>query len=166
MIGRATVIAAFALIAGLGLAACGASTTPTQSVVASDEAIESQQSSQPSVDPTISFTMEGAFDLAVHGDEAKGLHDGAACDAQGPDSRPVGDTTEVNVSDANGKVLATGFLDSAGRFVAASSLCVYSFTVDDVPDGLPSYTVTVGAYPSEQLSSTLAHDHVFLLAGV
>src|ERR1700743_1694480 len=121
MIGRTSTIAALALLAGLGLAACGASTTTaTQAAVNSEEAIEAQQSSQPSVNPTISFTMEGAFDLAVHGDEAKGLHDGAACDAEDPESRPVGDTTEVNVSDTNGKVLATGFLDSAGRFVAAS----------------------------------------------
>lgn len=143
------------------VAACGAPTTPTQSAVNSDEAIEAQQSSAPP-EAAPSFSMTGTYD--VLGDPHNHITNGETCQGNGPDGSPIGTATPVYVFDKQGHQLAVGNLSKGTAIVnSLQTACQFTITVDGVPDGLPGYGVEVGTYGVRQVSSTAAHQGVSLI---
>jgi hypothetical protein len=107
------------------------------------------------------FTMKGAFDLFISSDS---LPNGTECMGTGSmDDIAVG--TGVYVYDGSGKLLATGNLGH-GSFQSnpVGNACVFPLTVNNVPDGLETYSVEVGTHGEQPVSSTTAHSWVFLSA--
>ncbi|HEY3712850.1 MAG TPA: hypothetical protein VGL64_25960 [Amycolatopsis sp.] len=84
--------------------------------------------------------------------------------------------TAVKVSDGTGHVVATGALNTGAPSTTTlsntlvgdakvTSACVLGFTVNDVPDGLSSYVVTVSHRGDRVVSPTEAHAGVELTIG-
>jgi hypothetical protein len=110
------------------------------------------------------FTMTGAFDVFVD-PASTTLAVGAACKGSGASS-DISDATVVNVFDPQGKLIATGGL-SNGTYQSTpiGSACVFTLSVDGVPDGLPNYSVEIGRRGERSINSTYAHGHVFMSDG-
>ena len=74
---------------------------------------------------------------------------GAACTAAAPYA-DVAEHTQVTVTNAAGKKVATGAL-SAGVYVTVASavVCEFPFTIRAVPDGSDVYNVAVGNRPAQ-----------------
>lgn len=108
--------------------------------------------------------MTGAFDVFVD-PKATTLANGAACKGSGASS-DISDNTTVSVFNAQGKLIATGGL-SNGVYASTpiGSACTFTLTVDDVPDGLPNYSVEIGQRGEKVISSIEAHGHVFMSDG-
>lgn len=114
--------------------------------------------------PADTFTMKGAFNLAVTPGTTT-LKNGASC--AGADTyADLRAGASVKVFDPQGKVLSSGNL-SAGRFAVTSigSACIFDLNITGVPDGLPTYGVEVGSHGVEQVDSSTAHSWVFLHVG-
>lgn len=111
-------------------------------------------------DAAPTFTMNGAFDVFVR-PTSTSLASGAACKGAGTSS-DISDATAVSVFDPQGKLIGTGGL-SGGVYQSTpiGSACVFTITVDDVPDGLPTYSVEIGQRGEKILSSQQAHGQVF-----
>ncbi|HEX3778461.1 MAG TPA: hypothetical protein VHX38_02255 [Pseudonocardiaceae bacterium] len=119
--------------------------------------------SSPSVPQAPAFTMTGAFDIIV---ESSPLKDGQECQGTGPSGERIGLETPVRVFDQNGKQIALGGLGQGATVkVLDSTVCKFSISVDDVPDGLPTYGVEIASYGVQQVSSGEAHSNVFLSEG-
>lgn len=112
----------------------------------------------------LAFTMSGAFDLFVPPDSKK-LADGTACRGTGT----YGDInlgTAVTVYNATGQAIAKGTL-MQGTYVSnmLGSACTFRISVAAVPDGLLQYGVQVGNHGVQAVSSSSAHQWVFLSVG-
>ncbi|MFE3173317.1 hypothetical protein ACFXPA_17700 [Amycolatopsis sp. NPDC059090] len=79
--------------------------------------------------------------------------------------------TAIKVSDRSGQVVATGSITSGqvrttyfdGQNVVTG--CQLGFTVNDVPDGLPSYVLTVSHRGDQFLTADQAHAPITLTIG-
>jgi hypothetical protein len=84
--------------------------------------------------------------------------------------------TAVTVSDSTGHVIATGALNTGSQTKTSlsgtlngtqdvASACVIGFNVNDVPDNLKSYVVTISHRGSQVISPSEAHSGVQLTIG-
>lgn len=119
--------------------------------------------SVPTVAQAPAFTMTGSFDIIV---ESSPLKDGQECQGTGPSGERIGLETPVRVFDQDGQQIALGGLGQGATVkVLGSTVCKFSITVDNVPDGLPSYGVEIASYGVQQVTSNQAHSNVFLSEG-
>ena len=91
--------------------------------------------------------------------------DGTTCEGAGGYS-DITPGTAVTVANAQGQVIATGAL---GTGVMASGggigACSLSFSVPNVPDGLPTYSLTISHRGTQVIPSAEAHSGVALSLG-
>lgn len=113
----------------------------------------------PPVQEPTTFTMTGTLELPL----ADSVQQSAPCHGTVSDGSLIQAGTSVVIFDESGKQVAT---DPLGAGIAAKdggqTVCQFALTVTDVPIGLPSYEVQVGALNEQQVPGSLAHGHVVL----
>ncbi|MGW3246554.1 hypothetical protein [Streptomyces sp. NPDC001070] len=137
LLSRSTVLA---LGVGIGAAAVGACWL-SLSLLGGDEvkANASSPSSTAAVEETRApepFGTDGTLTLIKVG---TGLETGEPCSGTGGYS-DIDFGTQVNITDADGTLVATGSLDFGEKTEAG---CTFAFTVDDITPGSKFYTVEV-----------------------
>lgn len=112
-----------------------------------------------------SFVLNGTITVSGGPDTVATSSDGTGCQGTGGYS-DITPGTAVTVANAQGQVIATGALGS-GVMASSGELdaCSLSFTVPDVPDGLPSYSITISHRGPQVVPSTEAHSGVALSLG-
>lgn len=110
------------------------------------------------------FSMTGALYQMVVAD-APLMAVGDTCTGSG-DYADVHVGSVISVFDPNGKLLATGAVNSSGYgYAEHASACRLNFTVPAVPDGLSTYGVEIAEHGVQQISSTEAHHTVWISSG-
>ncbi|MFE0025210.1 hypothetical protein [Amycolatopsis sp. NPDC059021] len=122
------------------------------------------------------FTLRGS--VTINNNLAGSIgYDGTSCRGGGGFS-DLTPGTAVVVANGTGQILATGSLGTTLTAVTTMSAplaglpaapfvtgCVLSFAVRDVPDGLPSYVLTISHRGSRVIPASEAHDGVRLVIG-
>lgn len=112
------------------------------------------------------FSMSGAF-VQIMVAEAPLMADGDVCTGSG-DYADVHVGSVISVFDPNGKLLATGAVNSSSYgfgLAEHAASCRLNFTVPAVPDGPPTYGVEIAEHGVRQISSTEAHNTVLISSG-
>ncbi|MET9263081.1 hypothetical protein [Amycolatopsis sp. NPDC004079] len=118
------------------------------------------------------FVLTGI--LTIQSDSSGVTTDGDATDASCQGAGGYSDLapgTAVKVSDGAGHVISTGSITSGSaqtRYVYDHNVvtgCQLGFTVNDVPDGLSSYVLTVSHRGDQFLSAEQAHAPITLTIG-
>lgn len=121
------------------------------------------------------FLMSGTVTIKNDFSGSVDLLDDTSCQGAGGYS-DLTPGTAVTVSDSTGHVIATGALNTGAQTkthlsntlagdVDVASACVLGFTVNDVPDGLQTYVVTVSHRGERVIPAAEAHSGVELSIG-
>ena len=124
-----------------------------------------------------SFTIHGSLSIANNFAGSIAYGDGTSCHGGGGFA-DLQAGTAVQVANATGQTIATGALgwSQANRVTMSApamgipstpvvASCEMSFTIPDVPDGLPSYTLTISHRPPHVVQAGEAHERVQLSIG-
>lgn len=130
---------------------------------------------EPATTSPATFTLRGSLTVA---NNLKGSisYKGTNCEG-GSGYSDLTPGTAVTVGNSTGQVVATGAIGSTYTATTVVSgvaglpaapmvtSCVLSFTVQGVPEGLPSYVVTVSHRGARVVQASEAHDRVDLSIG-
>ncbi|OAP26147.1 hypothetical protein [Amycolatopsis sp. M39] len=123
--------------------------------------------------PTKTFMLTGILTIESDSSDVRTNDTGAAdSDCQGTGGySDLTPGTAVKVSDGAGHVIATGSITSGTAqtsYVYDHNVvtgCQLGFTVNDVPDGLPSYVLTISHRGDQYLTADRAHAPISLTIG-
>lgn len=111
------------------------------------------------------FTLNGTITVSGYAGSVTTSSDGTTCQGSGGYS-DITPGTAVTVANAQGQVIATGALGT-GAMASGNGLtaCSLPFSVPGVPDGLPTYSLTISHRGTQVIPSSEAHSGVALTLG-